>query len=104
MSATALALSALEIAVGRRRATLSWRQLVRIHAEAHRAAGLAPLRPGGREDLAEAFGFGLRPHPHRARHDQHPHAVGDLAAAQDVRDDTQILDPSVGTRPDENSV
>src|SRR5258705_6057386 len=94
MGAATVALPALEIAVGRRRATLSWRQLVGIHAEAHRAAGLAPLGPSGGEDLAEAFGFRLRPHPHRARNDQHPHAGRDLSTQEDVRDNTQILDPS----------
>src|SRR6476619_3553628 len=101
MGAATLALPALEIAVGRRRAPLARRELVRIHAKTHRTAGLAPLRPGGGEDLAEAFGFGLRAHPHRAGDDQHPNAVGDLAAAQDVCDDSQILDPSVGARSDE---
>ena len=32
------------------------------------------------------------PHPRRAGHDQHPHAVGDLAAAQHVGGGAQVLD------------
>src|SRR5262245_48492015 len=102
MGAAALALPALEVAVGRRCATLARRQLVWIHPKTHRATGLPPLRAGCGEDLAEAFGFGLRADAHRTRHDQHPHAVGDLATTQHVGYDTQIFDPAVGERPDEH--
>src|SRR4051812_38813054 len=39
----ALALAALEVAVAGRGAALAGLELVRVHAEAHRAAGLAPV-------------------------------------------------------------
>src|SRR3984893_16457794 len=42
----ALALAALEVAVGRRRTALTGVHGVRIHAQAHGAARRAPLRPG----------------------------------------------------------
>src|SRR4051794_20579367 len=53
MGAAAHALAALEVAVGRRRAALSGRELVRVHAQAHRAACRAPLRAGVQEDLVQ---------------------------------------------------
>src|SRR5687767_12789568 len=43
MGSTALALPPLEVAVGGRRAALARRQLVGVHAQAHRAAGVPPL-------------------------------------------------------------
>ena len=41
-------------------AALAGLQDVGVHAEAHGAAGLAPLEAGGLEDLVQAFFFGLR--------------------------------------------
>src|SRR3989304_3604746 len=49
----ALALAALEVAVARRDGVLAGAELVAVHRDAHRAAGLAPLGPGGAEDLVE---------------------------------------------------
>ena len=83
MRASALALPSLEVAVGRRRAALAWRELVGVHAQAHRAAGLPPLGAGRGEDRVEALLLGLLAHPHRTRDDEHPHAVGDLASLDD---------------------
>src|SRR3569833_4540228 len=54
----ALALPALEVAVRRRRAALARLQLVRVHAQAHRAAGLAPLGARGGEALVAALLLG----------------------------------------------
>src|ERR1700680_303872 len=59
MRAALVALAALEVAVRGRGATLAGIELVGIHGEAHRAAGLAPLEAGLDENLVEAFGFGL---------------------------------------------
>src|SRR4051812_27054402 len=53
VGATALALPALEVAVRGRGAPLPRRELVRVHPEAHGAAGEAPLRPEVGEDLVE---------------------------------------------------
>ena len=60
VGAAAPALPALEVAVRRRGAALARRQDVRVHAEAHRAAGVAPLEPCVQEHLVEAFLLGLR--------------------------------------------
>src|ERR1700685_1279146 len=59
MGAALVALAAFEVAVRGRGATLAGIELVGLHGEAHRAAGLAPLKAGFDEDLVEAFGFGL---------------------------------------------
>ena len=50
---------------------------VGVHAQAHRAAGLAPVEAGAAEDLVEALGLGLGLHLLRARHD---HRVARSAA------------------------
>src|SRR5882757_10382247 len=50
MGASALALSALEISVGGRRTAFPRSELIGIHAEAHRATGLPPLRARRDED------------------------------------------------------
>src|SRR6516165_2843295 len=56
----AAALPALEVAVGRRCTTLSGRQLVGVHGQAHRAAGLAPLKARRGEDAIQTLLLGLR--------------------------------------------
>src|SRR5690606_41020262 len=56
--AAALALPALEVAVGGGGAALAGRELVGIHAEAHRAARLPPFGAGGGEDLTQTLRFG----------------------------------------------
>ena len=55
----------------------SWSGFMPRHIE---QPAQAPLGAGLGEDLVEALGLGLQAHPRRAGHDEHPHAVGDLAA------------------------
>src|SRR3954447_4660175 len=55
-------LTALEVAVRGGCAALARGQRVGVHAEAHRAAGGAPVEPGRAEHLVEALGLGLRLH------------------------------------------
>src|SRR5215210_6520302 len=64
MGPAALALPPLEVAVRRRGAALPRRQLVGVHAQAHRATGSPPLATGLGEDLVETLGLGLQPDPH----------------------------------------
>src|SRR6267142_763952 len=51
VSAAVFALAALEIAIGGAGAALVRRQHVGIHADAHAAAGIAPLEAGGGENF-----------------------------------------------------
>src|SRR6478609_8671346 len=55
VGSTALALPALEVAVGRGRAALLGSELVGVHPEAHRAPRTAPLGPGLLEHDVEPF-------------------------------------------------
>src|SRR5512134_752402 len=105
VGASAGSLASLEVAVGGRGAALARREFVVVHAEAHRAAGLAPLEPGVPEDAVEALALGLLLHPPGARDDhREPDVRRDAAPAHDRRRRPQILDPRVGARPDEHLV
>src|ERR1035437_576060 len=77
----ALALAPLEVAVRGADAVLAGLELVAVHGDAHRAAGLAPLRAGRREDRVEALALGLSLDLLRSGDDEHAQAVGDVAAA-----------------------
>ena len=100
----ALALAALEVAVRGRDRVLAGRQLVAVHGDAHRAAGLAPFGAGRPEDVGEALVLGLLLHLLAARHDHHPDAVGDLPVAQDRRGEAEVADPAVRAAADEHDV
>src|SRR5450432_4125847 len=62
MGAALIALTPLKVAVRSRSAALAGPELVGIHREAHRAAGLAPVEAGFHEDLVEPLGLGLLLH------------------------------------------
>src|SRR4051794_41704028 len=83
VGAPAAALAALEVAVRGRGAALAGLEDVRVHAQAHRAAGRAPVEAGGPEDLVQALLLGLRAHLLGAGHDHRGHAGRDLAPAHD---------------------
>ena len=59
MRAGAAALTSLEVAIGGGGDTLAGRGDVGVHAQAHRAAGTAPVESGAPEHLIEAFALGL---------------------------------------------
>src|SRR5262249_18043666 len=96
MGSAPIALAAFEIAVGRRGAALPWLELVGIHAEAHRAARLAPFEPRRLENFVEALGFGLHLHESGARYDHRAQTRVNFAPADDARDRPKILDAAVG--------
>src|SRR5688500_15311774 len=83
MSAPAGALPPFEVAVGSRGAALAGFQPVRVHSQAHRAAGLAPLEAGVAEHAVEAFLLRLRLDQARARHHERraPAGCATLASA-----------------------
>src|SRR5437762_8393760 len=95
------ALASLEVAIGRRGATLSRRKTVRVHTEAHRAAGLAPFEAGFAEDAIEAFAPPLLLDQPGARHDQSQlHIFVDAPALYDRGRGPQVLDARLGARTD----
>src|SRR6187431_1821281 len=101
---TALALPALEVAVGGRRAALLRSELVGVHAQAHRAPGTTPLGARGDEDLVEALLLGLQAHAYGSRYDEQAGVGGHRAALEDRGGEAQVLDAAVGARADEDRV
>src|SRR4051794_25729273 len=85
MGAAAFALPAFEVAVARARTTLTRRENVGIHAQAHAAASFAPVETGLLENAIEAFFFGLLFDLAAARHDHRIDALGNVIAAHDRR-------------------
>src|SRR6185295_18858160 len=98
MRAALVSLAAFEVAIRGRGTTLAGLQLVRIHAQTHGAAGLAPFEAGGDENLVEAFLFGLDLHEAGARDDHALEPVVDLAPLHDLGDGAQIFDTAIGAR------
>jgi len=94
----------LEVAVRGRGAALAGLKFVRVHGEAHRAAGLAPLEAGGEEDFVEPLRLGLRLNEAGTRHDHGVDALIDLAALRDPGCGAQVLDAAVGARANEDAV
>src|SRR3712207_8323853 len=85
-----------------RGAALARRERVGVHAEAHRAAGLAPLEPGGAENLVEPFRLGRALHGLRAGHDHRVHGAADPVAAHDPGRRAEVFEPRVGAGADED--
>src|SRR5947199_7368267 len=104
MRAAAGALPAFEVAVRRGRAALARLEDVRVHAEAHRAAGTPPLEPGLDEDPVQPFGFRLRLHLSRSGDDHRADAGMHVLAAHHGRRRAEILDARIRARADEDAV
>src|SRR5229473_8288806 len=103
--AAVFALAALEIAVGGAGAALVRRQHVGVHADAHAAAGIAPLETGGGEYLVQALFLGLRLDAARAGDDQRLlDAAGDMFADDELRGGTEIVDAGIGAGADEDAI
>ena len=87
MRAATGALAAFEIAVRGGCTALAGREAIVVHAEAHGAAGVAPLEARLLEHAIEAFLLGLRFHEARARHHEgelvHPGKSGDVSVWPD---------------------
>src|SRR3954464_13242576 len=99
-----LPLPALEVPVGRRGTAFLRGELVGVHAQAHRAAGPAPLATGFLEGDVETLVLGLEPDARGPGDDEETGAVGDLAAPDDLGGGTKVLDPAVGAGADEDGV
>src|SRR5215212_5970696 len=104
MRSPARALPALKISIRRRGAPLTRSELVRVHAQAHRAASGPPFEPGIFENAVKTFGLRLSANAHRAGYHHRPHARLDFATGDDGRRKTQVFDPAVRARPDEHRV
>ncbi len=85
-------------------AALAGLEDVGVHAEAHAAAGLAPLEAGGLEDLVEAFFFGLALDGLRAGDDHGADFGGDVVAFDDGGGGAEVFDAAVGAGAEEDGV
>src|SRR5258706_14145817 len=105
MCAAARALTALEVAIRGRSTAFPCPESIIVHAEAHRAAGLAPFEAGRGENAVEPLTLGLCLHQSRAGYDQDlPDVVGLAPTLDDGGGDAQIFDARVGTGSDEHLV
>src|SRR4029077_2529069 len=100
----ALALATLEVAVAGADGVLPGLELVAVHGDAHRAAGLTPFRTGRLEDLRQALALGLALHLVRTRYDHQAHALGDAAVLEDAGREAQVADPPVRAAAHEDDV
>src|SRR5271156_4825592 len=104
MSAAALALASLEVAIRRAGASLARRKYVGVHREAHAASGLAPLEAGLGENAIEAEALRLQLDLLRSRHDHSVHARRDMLALDDPRGSLQMVIPCFRARADEHAI
>src|SRR6267143_1810032 len=103
--ATVLTLAALEVAIRSTGAALVRRQDVRVHADAHAAARVAPLEPGGGENLVKAFFFRLRLNAARAGHNQGLLDVFcDALPGNEMCGSAEVIEPRIGARADKHAV
>src|SRR3954449_8892667 len=92
--APAATLPALEVAVRRARAALAGVQRVLVHAEAHGAAGGAPLEARGEEHLVQALLLGLAADLLGAGNDHGADVRVDLLAVEHGGGGAQVADPA----------
>src|SRR5215208_6175093 len=104
MRATLITLAAFEVAVRRGGTAFTGLELVGIHREAHRAAGLAPIESGFGEDFIEPFGLGLLLHQAGPRHYHGGDIRVDRPALHHARDLAQVFDPRIGAGADEHAI
>src|SRR5690242_6281451 len=102
MGAASRALTPLEVAVGRRRTALARLENVRVHAQAHGAAGIAPLETGIEEDPIETFLLRLRLDETRARHHHRLKCPRHFAPADDGCRRAQIFNAGIRARTNED--
>ena len=85
VSAAARSLPPFKVSVGCGRAAFAWHEDVRVHAEAHRTAGVAPLEARVEENLVETFLLRLGFDETGAWHDHRAQRVRHLLAADHGR-------------------
>src|SRR5580700_4239147 len=104
MRAATAALAAFKVAIGSGGAALAGLKNVRVHSQAHGAAGLAPVKAGFDEDLVEAFGFSLRLDGLRAGNHHGADVRGDFVAGGDAGGGAEIFNAGVCTGANEDAV
>src|SRR4029077_17689774 len=93
VGAPAATLATLEIPIAGGSAALARLQNVGIHAQAHRAAGLAPFKAGLLENLVQTFLFRRMLHGLRSWHDHGPHFGINVISPGNAGGGPQVLQP-----------
>src|SRR5687767_7927425 len=104
MSASRTALPSFEIAIGRRRTSLTRPEYVIVHREAHGTSRLAPFESRGDQLRGYAFCFCLIAYRTRTRHDHGAYTRIDSTTTGDPGDLTQIFDARIGAGTDEDTI
>src|SRR5262249_23215657 len=104
VGASACALPAFKVAIAGGKAAPTRFEPVRVHAQAHGAAGLAPFEAGVGKDAVQAFLFCGVLHLLRSRHDHRLHAAGNPIALHHASRAANVLQTSIGARADKHAV
>src|SRR5947207_1527330 len=96
--------ASFESTVRGRGANLAAFETIRVHPEAHRAAGAPPLESRVGEDLVQPARFGGPAHAAGSGNDERFHVRGDVMASDQPRGLFEIRQPPVGARSDERDV
>jgi hypothetical protein len=102
VSAASGTLTALEVAVRSRSATLTGSEHVGVHAEAHRATSFAPVETGLGEDAVKALRLSLLLDETGTGNDHGVDVLSDLATLGNGSSSAEVLDTGVGAGTDEN--
>src|SRR5579884_1104492 len=105
MRAAVASLAPFEIAIRSAGAALVRRQNVGVHADAHAAAGVAPLEASLRENSVQAFFFRSVLDAAGAWNDERLlDVLRDVLAGDEMRGGAQIVEPRIGAGADEDAV
>ena len=104
MRASARSLPPLEVPVAGRGATFARLQHIRVHREAHAAAGFPPFESGVEENPVQPFLLGLLLDETGTGHHDRVHGPGDPLAFRHGGCEAQILDARIRAGPDEHLV
>src|SRR3984885_6168585 len=104
MGTATAALAAFEVAVARGGAAFAGCEDVGIHAEAHAAAGFAPLEASGFKDRVETLGFGLAFDGLRAGNDHRAYGRCNVMSIDDLRGGSKVFNACIGARAEKDCV
>src|SRR5260370_6321795 len=105
MRATVFALASLEVTIAGAGTAFVGRQDIGVHADAHAAAGVAPLESGGAENFVETFFFGLRLDAAGAGDNQRLLDIFRYVLAFDkMRGGAEVIEARIGARADQYAV
>ena len=96
MGASAPPLSPFEVPIAGGSAAFAGSENVWIHAQAHGAAGLAPVKTGGAKDFIQTFLFGLLLHVLRSGNHHRPHLRMNVVSTDYLGCGAKIFDAGIG--------